>query len=262
MISLRVFRQDPYMLLRYHIISLGVMVLIDALLIFCGRGSLKFTFSLWYLMLVPPAIAFGSISAALIHNATHGSIRPRWLNGVVGEIFGTHQLYGFAGWAIQHYIHHLYPDDSQKDPHAPGMLPFWSFTWRMQKQTHACIRREYYENHGQSEKTRRIWAVRHLIWILVYFSKVLFWFLLLGPNVFVWFYIPSLISNILFFAHFNYYTHREREDGTVDILNLDHNLYYKMVNFIAFGIYFHKLHHTNPALFNPKGAVTSKSPTL
>lgn len=81
--------------------------------------------------------------------------------------------------------------------------------------------------------------------------RLLFWFLLLGPVLFLAFYLPSFVTVALVNAHFNYATHRPREDGTVEILNLNHNFLYHFLNFCGHGFYFHKNHHLKPWLFNP-----------
>jgi len=75
-------------------------------------------------------------------------------------------------------------------------------------------------------------------------------------------YIPSYLSMTLFFAHFNYYTHRPRGKDSVEILNLNYNPFYKFLNFLSFGAYFHKNHHRKPSLFNPAGIGEDSIPLI
>ena len=50
---------------------------------------------------------------------------------------------------------------------------------------------------------------------------------------------------------FNYYTHEQQPDGSVEVVNLDMNLYYRFCNTFLFGVFYHKNHHDKPNLFNP-----------
>ncbi|TXL12550.1 hypothetical protein BMR06_17375, partial [Methylococcaceae bacterium HT5] len=90
---------------------------------------------------------------------------------------------------------------------------------------------------------------------IIFFSvpvmKTFFLFSLLGPKVFVLLFIPSYLANVFLFATFNYFTHHKKADETYEILNLDHNLYYKFCNKTLFGVMYHKNHHLRPRLFNP-----------
>ena len=90
--------------------------------------------------------------------------------------------------------------------------------------------------------------------------RLVFWFLLLGPSVFVLLYVPSYIFNYFFFSHFNYYTHRldpNSREGQFEVLNLSDGYYYRLTNLIFFGIYHHRTHHSKPYLFNPQKLVSS-----
>jgi len=78
------------------------------------------------------------------------------------------------------------------------------------------------------------------------------WYLLLGFSGFFLFYVPTYITSVLFFNHFNYFTHRPRNDGTFEILNIDRTPYQRLVNHLFFGVFYHKNHHLKPYLFNPK----------
>ena len=73
------------------------------------------------------------------------------------------------------------------------------------------------------------------------------------------FYVPSFMGMVGIFAHINYACHRDHEDGSVEIVNLNHNLYYKIANFITLGGYYHKNHHLNMNLFDPRELNTKRS---
>ncbi len=82
--------------------------------------------------------------------------------------------------------------------------------------------------------------------------RALFWLLIFHPVVFSFFFVPSYIANVLIFYHFNYYTHAQTQEDAVEIMNLTHNVYYKLMNTLLFGVYFHKNHHQRPNLFDPR----------
>jgi hypothetical protein len=55
------------------------------------------------------------------------------------------------------------------------------------------------------------------------------------------------------YAWFNYVTHRPLGDGAIIVNRNEHA--YKLVNAIAFGLYFHRNHHIRPSLFDPRSFV-------
>jgi stearoyl-CoA desaturase (delta-9 desaturase) len=81
--------------------------------------------------------------------------------------------------------------------------------------------------------------------------KLVFWFLLFGPTGFVFFFIPSFISYFLGFGHLNYISHLPDQDGHIRIKDHRDGWYYKVMNVITSGGYFHKSHHEKPWLYNP-----------
>ena len=252
---LRKFNRNPWFFLQYYAFTFILFAALDGVLFATRPANLfEFRFQNWDLLLIPAGIFVGIMSAALIHNATHGSLRPAWTNRFWGEICGVHQLYGFLGWSVAHLLHHKYPDDPERDPHPPDHLPFWKFALNMRLSLRRCLTHAYLQKWGDSVRSRRIWAAKNFFAASGMYVRLLFWFLLLGPVGFTAFYIPSLITNILFFAHFNYYTHRPTDDGKTVILNLNHSIYYHVVNRFFFGIYFHRNHHAHPSYANPRYA--------
>lgn len=68
-------------------------------------------------------------------------------------------------------------------------------------------------------------------------------------------YAPAYLTNVLVFAHINFATHKTNADGSTEIINLNHNMWYKTVNFFGSGVYFHKNHHVRPNLYDPSTLV-------
>ena len=205
------------------------------------------------LLLLPAVgIVVGLQSAWLMHNAAHESIKPAWLNRLVGELTGLHQLSGFPGWAVHHIIHHQNPDDPLKDPHPPALLKFREYFWQMGPLMARVAHNAYFELWGESEHTRRQWKM--VVWtsLVCRYARNAFLLILLGPVAFVLGFIVSKLVNYAWYVHFNYYTHQPNEDGEIEILNLNHNFYYRLMNATMAGIYFHRNHHKKASLFNPR----------
>ncbi|MBV8882654.1 MAG: fatty acid desaturase [Chroococcidiopsidaceae cyanobacterium CP_BM_RX_35] len=220
-------------------------------------------FSFWNLALIPLGVIVGLYSAVMIHNAAHANIKPLWLSRLIGEICGLHQLGGFTGWVVTHHLHHCFPDDPEKDPHPPHNLQFWKFADEMKNTIRGALTRSYFEIWGETAKSQRIWTGLEILLPINRFLRSLLWLLIGGPIVFTFFFIPSYIGNVLIFYHFNYYTHTQAIGATGDIMNLNHNVFYKLMNTLLFGTYFHKNHHLNPNLFDPrKLKTTSKAEGL
>ncbi|MCR9203363.1 MAG: hypothetical protein NXH75_02220, partial [Halobacteriovoraceae bacterium] len=108
------------------------------------------------------------------------------------------------------------------------------------------------EVHGHNKNYEAILSAQT---VLFYFNmilrQVILW-LVLGPTLYFSFYFVAVASNIAILAHINYYCHQKREDGSVEVVNLDHNLYYKFANFVTSGGYYHKNHHLNMSLLDPR----------
>jgi len=110
----------------------------------------------------------------------------------------------------------------------------------------------YFKAFGVSRHTEATWSLVTLFLPATRYCRILFVFALLGPFCFVFFYVPFKIANTMIYGDFNYRTHRPHRDGGYEVLNLDHNIWYKMLNAISIGSYYHKNHHRNPKVFNPR----------
>jgi len=84
-------------------------------------------------------------------------------------------------------------------------------------------------------------------------GNLLFWYMLLGPAAFIFFYIPSFIANYMLVADVNYSAH-PKDPATLETqpANLNDRFYHKICNALFSGIYYHANHHRKPLLFNPK----------
>lgn len=210
-------------------------------------------FATWQLLLVPLGIYAGGISAVFIHNATHHSFPKMWLNELCGYLSGLHQLWGYMGWKLIHLVHHQYSDNADMDPHPPKDRTFWQFARVMFLESSAKISERYREHWGTNTLTKVLHKGVLVMFFGLTMASLLFWYLLLGPMGFVFFYIPSYIANHLLFVDINYSAHpKDAATGDTKAANLNHNWYYKIANAIWFGIYFHGNHHRKPALFNPR----------
>ena len=235
----------PIILPDFLVISMGGIVACALLLYFQP-------FYWWYLLGIPLGAYLGIQSGTFMHNASHGNFRPKWLNRVVGEICGLHQLPGVPGWWVTHKIHHQNPDDPEKDPHPPLGLPFWGFVRIMKQTMRTVMTNVYFDQWGKSRETKRIWALVDLTLPINRYLRAVFLLLLLGPAIFVFVWIPSYLVNILFYAHLNFVTHQPNGEGDFEILDIKNGWYYRFMNAIGQGCYFHKTHHLKCTLINPK----------
>ena len=209
----------------------------------------RLDFDIVYLALIPVAIITTFIVSAVFHSASHSSIQPRWLKRLIGETIGFWQLAAFPLWCIVHVLHHKYSDDTVRDPHPPMDKTYWNFMLNMRKSVASVFSGFYMDLWGKNEESLRNMKEMAIESKVATLLQVTFWFLLLGPQVFTFLFAFSIIFKMLHYAWFNYATHIYTPEG-IQIVNLDHGLY-KIVNFLAFGLYYHKNHHLRPDLFNP-----------
>jgi fatty acid desaturase len=278
------FRKDRLFLARYHFSSFAIVSLINLLL--CLTTEVVYSDLLLYLPLVvilsttkiqivlgsfiyavlvsvfrqdfqpiyisavPAAIFMTFPLTAFLHNASHGSFSPKWLNRPAGEIVGLMQLSGFAQWKIVHVVHHMHSDDPQFDPHPPLEKSYWEFTKGMRESAINAYVKFFMKTHGNDQSALDSLKKFGLAAKLDQSSRVLLFLLLLGPQLFTFLFLTSIVFKMFHYAWFNYSTHRPSANGT-EIKNLDGPLY-RLVNLIAFGLYFHRNHHLSPLLFDPR----------
>lgn len=217
--------------------------------------SLSMNLFLW----IPVGALLGTLSASIMHNAAHGNLRPKVFNNLVGELCGLFQVTGFAGWAIAHMLHHSHPDNPEKDPHPPMNLTYSQYANAMGFMMKNALTKKYFEVMGVSPKTNLIWSTVLMLSPMIRFLRVLLILLLLGPTLFVFLYVPFKIANALIYIDFNYRTHRPVSNVGFEIINLNNNWWFKFLNVISFGSYFHLNHHRYPLVFNPKYVILKKA---
>ena len=202
-----------------------------------------------YLAGIPAAVVATFTATALLHNASHSSVRPRWLRRGLGELMALWQLVGFPDWTVAHILHHTHADDPVLDPHPPMDKSYWAFLLGMRQTVSAVLANYYFGLWGENAESLR--NLRELGWEVkaATFLKAVFWYLLLGPQLFTFFFVFSVPFKMAHYAWFNYATHVHSEDGTL-IVNLDRG-FYRFINFVSFGLYYHRNHHLRPDLFNP-----------
>lgn len=209
-----------------------------------------------HLALVPLALYCALIATAYIHGAAHDSLRPRWLRRPIGELCGLFHLVGFPDWTIVHFVHHRHADDPENDPHPPAGLTYWQFLNGVKTSIFRVLGQRYFASFGDSKAAARAWKTLPLFAMVTQVLKMNFWFLLLGPQAFTFFFLTSIVAKNLHYAFFNYSTHvpSNNQPGEMVIINLDHNAFFKVVNALSHGLYFHKNHHERPNVLNPRDA--------
>jgi fatty acid desaturase len=251
-------KRDPTYLLRVYTIEMMVFAILVTLLV-AFRDFTSMNVSLG-LMVMPVAVIFGFLVASFIHNASHGNVGNKVFNRMVGEFCGTWVLYGFTNFIMVHLLHHQYSDE-ELDPVNPHGMSFLKFISAPMRYMIRVTKKFLFLQHGKTQNYSLIMNTQTVIFHLNLVLKLAFWFLVFGKTLFVFFYLPAFISNIAILAHINYVCHRDLEDGTVETVNLNHNLYYKVANFITFGGYFHKSHHMKLNVFNPMKLGSETLPT-
>lgn len=251
-------KRDPKYLLRIYAIEMVVFAILVTLLLF-NRHLSAINLSTG-LMVMPVAVIFGFMIASFIHNASHGNVGNKLVNRMVGEFCGTWVLYGFTNFILVHLLHHQYSDE-ELDPVNPHGMSFLKFVSAPMRYMIVVAKKYLFLQHGKTQNYALIMNSQTVIFHLNLMLKLAFWFLLFGKTLFFFFYVPAFISNVAILAHINYVCHRDLEDGTVEMVNLNHNLYYKVANFITFGGYFHKSHHMKLNVFNPMSFGKETLPT-
>ena len=207
-------------------------------------------FDVFYLAYIPLAVFVTFTASAILHSASHSSIRPRWLGRISGELVGLWQLNGFPLWVISHILHHQHSDDPVLDPHPPMDKSYWRFLVGMRESVLTVTVNHYFSLWGKNEESIRNLKELALESKVAVFLQVIFWYQVLGPQIFTFFFVFAVAFKMAHYAWFNYATHVHTKDGTI-IVNLDQGLY-KIVNFFGFGLYYHKNHHLKPGLFDPR----------
>lgn len=252
------FLKDPNYLLRYFMINLALFIALSAGLFYFDVDFLHFSFSLKSLLLLPIAAVLGLVSATAFHNCSHGNIKPRILNTLIGELTANFSLEDLRCFTVGHMLHHKHTDDPILDPHPPRGMTFLQFIQESRENTINVISNLYYKKHGDNRVSRVKIKQKIIIFNLLALSKLVFWFLLFGLNGFLLFYIPSYLAYFLGFAHLNYISHLPDENGEDQISDRYQGAFYRIMNVLTSGGYYHKSHHLYPSYYNPSKAALKK----
>lgn len=244
-------KNDKYYLLNSYLMDMAVMSSLIFLLVKTNwQMTLNFSFSS-LVSIILFAIINGLIVSSLLHNTSHSNVPTKLLNRIVGEYCGYWVLYGFTNFSLVHILHHQHSDE-EMDPVNPKGMSFFVFLTAPMRYMIKATQKFLFSIHGNKEDYNTIMNTQVVVFHLNLILRLSIWYLLLGKTLFLAFYLPGFLTIVAIFAHINYVCHRDNIDGSVEIVNLDHNLYYKFANFFTMGGYFHKNHHINMKVFNPK----------
>lgn len=199
-------------------------------------------------LLIPLAFYLGIKIPTTMHNCFHRNL-GRWSH-LVGELTSLFVLLSYGIMCINHTFHHVH-SDTELDPHNPEGKSFFYFFLTASFSGVGIIERAFLKRHGFSIGMRALFKLNiflHWIGIPV---RLAFWYFFLGHELFLFLYLPAFAVYFFSFAHVNYITHGTDESGKQTVFNMNSNLWYKLVNAIGDGVYFHKNHHANPGLYNP-----------
>lgn len=230
--------------------SVKIQVVMASVAVSIALSCWRMGFELWHFALPGAAVALAFSFCALIHNASHGSLRPRWLNRPVGELMGLFQLSGFPDWQITHVLHHTYTDDPVLDPHPPLNKGYWEFTTGMRASVVSAYLESFFRYFPRNQESMAAVRMFARYSKLSHALKMILMFVILGPVLFSWFFVPSIAAKMLQFSWLNWAGHR-RHDGAQGAQDLEHG-WYRVANFFSFGLYAHDSHHRAPALFDPR----------
>lgn len=242
------YRKNKFFLLNYfftHTVSLVGMI---SLFVYFDLGlDANFGHIPWYLL--PFAFAFGVKVPTIMHNCMHENL-PKF-NFIIGELTSFFVLMGFGIVSINHTFHHAF-SDSEMDPHSPEGKSFFKFFLTALLSGAEIIEKKFLEFHGNNERNKLYFKAIYFLHYLGIILRITLWYFLLGEELFFYFYIPAFFSYLFAFAHVNFITHRQDDNGNAVILNKDSNLWYRLINMLGDGVYYHKNHHINPGAYNPK----------
>jgi len=256
----KLFRQikaDRTYLLKSYLKDMILMSVMILLFLKTKAGlNLELTLPFAFII-IPFAVMNGLIIASLLHNTSHNNIRNTVFNRVIGEYCGYWVLYGYTNFVLIHFLHHQYSDE-ELDPVNPKGMSFIVFLTAPMRYMIRAAKKFLFKMHGQNSDYKKIMSAQTIVFHLNLLLRLILWYLLLGKSLFLLFFIPGFVSIVAVFAHINYICHKQTEKG-VDIQNLNHNLYYKIANFFTMGGYYHKNHHINMRLFDPRDLEKSRS---
>jgi fatty acid desaturase len=246
----RKIKADRRFLLNAYLKDTALMCALIALIITLNLG-IHSHLSTLSLLIIPFAVMNGLIIASLLHNTAHNNVKGSLLNRVIGEYCGYWVLYGYSNFVLIHFLHHTYSDE-ELDPVNPKGMSFFVFLTAPMRYMIKAAKKFLLMIHGHHEDYLSIMTAQTALFHLNLGLRLSIWYLILGKGLFLTFFVPGFISIVAVFAHINYVCHKELPNGEIEIRNLNHNLYYKIANFFTMGGYYHRNHHINMRLFDPR----------
>ena len=197
------FKKNPHYMLYYFYIHLLIALFSIVYIVFFGSFIPEVSL-VTAGILFPFSFIFGLIIATAFHNASHGNIKPRWLNKVLGEVIGYYVLDGMRPFRVGHIAHHSHFDDPLLDPHLLMGQSFWQFIKYSKGNTIEVLKRIYFKAHGDNDVSVKQINHQLLIYKIGFVFKIGFWYFIFGPALFLLFYLPSFLSYFFGFAYLNY----------------------------------------------------------
>ena len=247
------YRRNKWFYFLYDGGYLAGLLALDAWLLVHHSPSLipsTLTWSWWYLAAFPVVLYGHILLNVFIHNCCHGNF-PRAINRLIGEVAGLIVITRYASWEIIHQRHHRFSDDPKKDPHhvLPNFLVFLYETmlFNVERQ----LQNQAYDQFGDTPENRRRERIRAVLSFATMLPLLLAWYLILGPEVFLFLFVPAQALGWMHVAHFNWVTHNAlSKTGDYKPINIDTGVYW-LGNRIWFGLYMHANHHKRANIFNP-----------
>ncbi len=253
------FKKDAFHFLKYFSLNAVVFGFLAFVLWKTNGLGGSLSMNATVMLLIPVGLVTGLVSATAFHNASHGNIKPRRLNALIGELTASFSLEDLRCFRVGHMLHHIHTDDPELDPHPPKGLTFFGFIMSSRQKTIECISRLYYQAHGAGPAQRRNVLAQIILFHVAALAKVVFWFLLFGKTGFLFFFVPAYLAYFFGFAHLNYASHQDDEHGVAEVSNHDGTLFYRVMNFLTSGGYYHRNHHLAPGLYNPSKLSRAKA---
>lgn len=224
-------------------------------------GALIASGILIYLQGSPSPLVFVYILAAVVttfpltafyHCAAHLAFRARWMNRWIGEIIGAWHMSSIDEWSIIHCFHHSNSDHPENDPHPPAGLSFFQYINSMPKTIMSSFGMHYVSTHGKDALVNLKSVSRTII--ARQFLLSVFWFLALGPELYIYLFSANIVFKKLHYVWFNWATHIKVNDE-VHVVDLNKG-FYRWINFIALNLYNHASHHKRPQVLSPKSGTS------
>nr|WP_255216547.1 fatty acid desaturase [Pseudenhygromyxa sp. WMMC2535] len=252
--SVRFRRRRAFYVLYDGTYLVGLSIVLALMLAAGFQGLVPREFHWWYWLVLPLAVHAQILCSVFIHNCSHNNF-PRPINRLIGELCGLVVLTRYASWEIIHCRHHKYSDDADMDPHpvTADARGYWPFLKKMVVNVEVQLQRQFFELHGgDTPENRRFEKRRAYTSYATNLVLIAFWYVLLGPMGFFFFFVPASIIGFFHLVHFNWSTHNAAhpEQGFYPV-NLDHG-YFWIGNRLWYGIYYHGYHHKQANLFNPR----------